>query len=543
VLYVAADLPRHALDDVDGLYTVVARGMVVRHDWVTPYADGVRFLDKPPLLYWVMGGAYLVFGSSGFAGRLPLIAAVLGTAALLASAAARAGKRAAGAQGALCFGLCVGTFLFTRTTQPDTLLVFFEALAFWAFAEWNREPRTAPALLFYAALAGGMLSKGLIGVVLPLGGVVLFLLWVRGLRSLLRLEPWRGPLLFLVLVVPWFVAAALRNPGFLYHFFVEEHLLRFFGAREPHDYTSVSLPLFWGLILVWLLPWTPLLPAVVGLVRREPGELVKLNAAWALFGLGFFSLSSRIEHYAFVLLPPLGLLLGVVLDRFVDHGEARRGVVASGALLLGLGLGLVAASFVPLPAAGRPMGTHSTDFGPLFYLPQEIVARLRVLALAAGLGLALGGTAVLVAVRRGRRALATLLLAAVATLLCGLEARALLLCEPSNSSHVFGEALAQIARPGDRVFLMGDFELGNSLLADVDMPLLVFDGKASVLEWGLRFPDAPPREVTRQEFLASFGGRTRVFLLAPAEAAGGLRLPRSYEVLRSAGRVLLSNEP
>jgi 4-amino-4-deoxy-L-arabinose transferase-like glycosyltransferase len=540
LLYLSSDIHRHALDDVDGLYTTVARGM---HNWgTTPYVDGVRFLDKPPALYWAMAASYSVFGVSEWAGRLPLTLAVLLTAFLLSSAAARSGDPTGGLWGALVFGLSAGPFLFTRTIEPGTLLVFFETLAFWAFLEWRRGGKSTAAFLFYLALAGATLSKGLVGAVLPLGAVAFFLLSLGRLRGFLEMEPVRGPALFLVVVCPWFVTVARENPGFLHHFFVEEHVLRFFGARVPHDYSSLPIPVFWALVLVWLLPFTPLLADVPPLLR-EGGDLVRLSVSWSLFGLVFFSLSSRLEHYAFTFLPPLGLLLGLAAARFVEEGRRPWGMRVCGYLSLVIGFLLAGGSFfLPRPQGLRHLDSDTTDFGPLFHLPAPTIARLGALALVAGVALGLGGALVLALPRRSRLQSA-LALAGTASALCGLSARALLDCEDSLSSHVFGEELARLARPSDRVFVMGDFETANSVLVDAPIPLLVFDGQAAVLEWGLRFADAPRRVFTRNEFLSAFRGEGRVFVLLPVEQIPGLGLPRSYELLRSAGRALVSNAP
>jgi 4-amino-4-deoxy-L-arabinose transferase-like glycosyltransferase len=546
-LYLIADLGRHPLDDVDGLYTAVARGMWESRDFVTPYVDGVRFLDKPPLMYWVMAASYEVLGFSDWAGRLPFALATVGAALLLGRAGEDEGEKAGGLLGALSFGLCLGTFLLTRTIQPDTLLVLFLTLAFGSFLSWYRTGRRGAGLTFHLALAGAVLSKGLVGLVLPVGSVVLFLLSEGRLRRLLDLELVSGLPLFVLLTSPWFALCASRNPGFLRRFFLEEHVLRFFGAREPHDYASLSIPLFWLFVLVFLLPWTPLLPRVLGLVRGERGRsLVRLSASWALFGLALFSLSSRLEHYAFAFLPPLCLLLGLSLGRWVEEKDAgsSAGIRLVAWTCLGLGA-LLAAGFAAILGKGavRPLSADTTDFGPLFHLPGEIAARLEPLALVSGLVLWIGGALVLVLVRRRLRWQAALSLCALAATLSLLASRALLACEDTLSSRGFGEALAAVAEPGDRVFSMGDFETANSILVYSRQPLLVFDGKASVLEWGLRFPDAPRRVFTQAEFLEAWRGKGRVFLLAPVREVSGLGLPRSRELMRSLDRELLSNEP
>ncbi|PYV14108.1 MAG: glycosyl transferase, partial [Acidobacteria bacterium] len=127
------------LDDGDALYACVAQQMLERNDWVTPYANGVRFLDKPPLMYWLMALSYAVLGTNEFAARLPSVLAVLGTGCLLYFVGRKAGGHASGFIAGVAIAFCVGTFLFTRMVFPDILFVFFLTLALWAFLEWHSD--------------------------------------------------------------------------------------------------------------------------------------------------------------------------------------------------------------------------------------------------------------------------------------------------------------------------------------------------------------------------------------------------------------------
>jgi 4-amino-4-deoxy-L-arabinose transferase-like glycosyltransferase len=392
---------RAIFDDGDALYAHVAQNMMRSGDWVTPYADGVRFLDKPPMMYWLMAMSYRALGVSEFAARLPSVLAILGTCVLLYLMAKKAGNRSSGFIAGVTAAFCVGTFLFTRLVFPDMLFVFFLTLSLWAFLEWHSDEKNPllPALLFYASLAGAVLTKSLIGLVFPLAIVFLFLAWIRGLSRLRYFHLWKGALLFLALTLPWHLLAARRNPGFLWYFFVNEQFLRFIGKRQPADYQSIPLPLFWALILVWLFPWSAFFPAIRHILsgfssRKEMARpAVRLCAMWALVVLVFFSFSSRIEHYAMPIFPPMALLIGIALspeNLFNPSADSsRQRSVARSFSFLGILGGILAALMIvamfahiringislSLAAAGR-LHAYRYYFAPLFDMPAEILNKL-----------------------------------------------------------------------------------------------------------------------------------------------------------------------
>lgn len=569
-VYLYAATSRAILDDGDALYATVAQQMVQKGDWVTPYANGVRFLDKPPMMYWLMALACEALGINEFAARLPSALAVLGIGSLLYYLGRKTSGPRSGFIAGLAVTFCAGTFLFTRMVFPDILFVLFLTLSLAAFLEWySKEGNPVlPAMLFYAALAGAVLTKGLIGIFFPVAIILSFMAWRKDSRRLRQFHLLKGMFFFLALALPWHVLAARRNPGFLWYFFVNEHFLRFLGRRQPVDYESISLPVFWGLMLLWLFPWSAFFPALRSLLQtmvHRPGPVraaVQISFVWAAVVLVFFSISSRIEHYALPAFPPLALLIGMALapenrlDLAADSGRQRW--VARGFSFLGIlggviGLLLLTAALIWWGgrfnlfrlqdfAAGH-LRAYRYYFAPLFDMPAHILARLQTPLAGTGLALSIGLPGACWINRRGGRMCAVLVLAVTMMIFCVLAFQSLGFCEEILSSRQFGQRLNTLSRTGDTVIAVGDFETANSLNFYCDVPLEVYMGTAAVLEWGLRYPDAPARILSGTDFAARWEGLNRTFVLVPDSQIGSLQLKKACVVLKSAGRSLICNQP
>ncbi len=382
------------LDDADSVHAEVAREMLLRHDYVTLYANGIRYLEKAPLLYWSMAAGLKVFGAVGLDGpvastvavRLPLAFAVLALALVCESFARRMFRSAnAGLYAALILLSSFGIFIFTRITIPDGMVCLWITTAMWCFwrteAPAVRRTRFAPedgevrnnvrifCWGFGASCALNVLTKGLIGIVFPVGAVAVYLVlsrgWRRAWERVKELSPWSSLLVFLVIAAPWHVLAGLANPtqgqptpfhfvhghwivplptdgnvrGWFWFYFMNEHVLRYLNLRVPHDYDTVPLVLFWGLCFVWMMPWSAFGFKVAGwalplgaekwrsqfarhdLPLRRRGML--LLSVWAGFVLLFFALSTRQEYYVLPAFPALAVL-GAGWLAWVDHYRPRR---------------------------------------------------------------------------------------------------------------------------------------------------------------------------------------------------------------------------
>src|ERR1051325_2627649 len=275
--------PPSLMDDVDAVQAQIARNMLDSGDWVTARLDGIKYLEKSPLKYWLIAISYKLFGVHDWAARLPvaLSAAILCWLGFLMGAWAFSAR--AGFYTGLILATSVGLFLFTRIQIPDVTVTATIALAMWAFLRALDEEEHHPGLwaaFMAAAIGTGLILKGLIAAVFPIGAALLYLACTRQLfvrRTWQRLRVGRGILIALAIAAPWHILATLRNPpyldftfhsqpgeyrGFFWFYFMNEHVLRFLNLRYPRDYNTVPRALFWAFHLLWLFPWSVFLPEV-----------------------------------------------------------------------------------------------------------------------------------------------------------------------------------------------------------------------------------------------------------------------------------------
>ncbi len=590
------------LDDADSVHAEVASEMLMRHDFVTLHANGIRYLEKAPLYYWSMAASFKLFGVSTAASRLPLAFGVLLLALLLESFARRAfNDPRAGLYAGLIALSSFGIFIFSRIDIPDILVCDWLVLALYAF--WRTEAETQPSRkfcwLFAVACALNILTKGLIGIVFPIAIVGAYLAFTRRLGRIRQFHVLSSTAIFLVLAVPWHILAALANPtqghpgniawtnghftvplptdgnvhGWAWFYFVNEQVLRYLNLRVPRDYDTVPLWIFLGLIFVWLLPWSAFLPAALARAFKHSqlnssklltpefrsSQLHLLLLLWTAIPLVFFCFSTRQEYYVLPSLPPLILLIADTLNRVPHPGTARVGSRLPAALLL---IGIAAAAFAAYfllhtqtPAPNTDLSTlltqnpadYAMSFGHFLDLNARSLGLFRIclwLVIVSWLG---GALAYFLLTRRKSYHAANLALTAAAFVFLFAAWKALVIFSPTLTSEQLARAIAPQLRPGDLIAIHGEYEAGSTLgfyLRRSDLHLV--EGRSSNLWYGSFFPDAPKIFETRETIARKWPGPQRIFLWQDPtdQDRPPLALPGPvYLIANSGGKQILSNQP
>ena len=604
------------LDDADSVHAEVAREMIVRGDPVTLYANGIRYLEKAPLLYWSMAASMRAFGVGTTAARLPLAIYALLLFLLVEHFARRAFRSdRAGLYAGVCLLLSFGLFIFTRILIPDAIVCLWLTAAivcFWKTQTgqqgYNGKAPLLPCLGFGAACALNILTKGLIGLVFPIGTVLLYLLFTRGARGTVRrcaqLHLIASTAVFLVIAAPWHVLAARANPteghpvglthtgpllpwfwrgwqvgqpavgsvhGWAWFYFMNEHLLRYLNLRVPRDYDTVPLWLFWGLLLVWMLPWSAFLFKAMGAVPwraawsqrhlDDESKILLLLGIAALLPLLFFSLSTRQEYYVLPSLPFFAMLIARWLDREAVEAESMAVPaplplagqrIATFLLVCGAGAAALCAFLLLYTSAASPTtdlasllqqnpGDYALSFGHFLDLNARAMSMFREPLMLVGAAFFLGALANWRARRDYRPHRGNIALAVCTVGFLTAAHIALTIFSPVLSSSRLAAALAPQLRPSNLLVINDEYEAGSTLgfyLGRRDIHIL--HGRSANLWYGSFFTDAPHIFETDESIRYKWAGTERVFLWTdPAKLPA---LPsEAYVIAEGGGKEIVSN--
>jgi len=335
----------------EGRYADIAREMLDSNDWVTPRLNGIKYLEKPPLQYWATAGAFAVLGVDEWTARLwPAYTGFLGIA-LLAFAGFRLAPRSSWVPTALMAAGCWGYFLGGQFLTLDMGLTFFLTVAMLGFLLSRRTGIALSSergwmILAWAGMACAVLSKGIVGIVIPALALLAYVALERDLSALKRLHWAPGLGVFGAIALPWFVLAQQRNPEFFHFFFVQEHLERYL---LPDHHRPGPWWYFVPVLLVGLLPWTPSIPAALARAWRAPAgpgfKLDRFLVIWAGVVVVFFSAShSKLPGYV---LPAVPAVLLLFARHYPGLSGAARCAPAITCVASGLALALLA---VALPS-------------------------------------------------------------------------------------------------------------------------------------------------------------------------------------------------
>ena len=562
--------PPSLMDDVDAVNATLARNMLESGDWVTGRLNGVLYVDKAPLNYWLMATAYKIFGVYDWVARLPMALASIALCWVTFKFASWAFSAQAGLWAGLVLASSVGMFLFTRIRIPDVALTLFCVMAVYALVRVldETERRTVYwPLMLGACMSAAVLLKGFVGVVFPIAIGALYMFFTGHLfsrTSWLRLRPLVVFGVFISLTAPWHALAMIRNPpyfdftlvsrpgeyrGFFWRYFINEQVLRYLDARYPRDYNTVPQIQFWLLHAVWLFPWSTFLPAVfvrgnqkriaefineneskrgpVILLRRavfftrrwldcliatRAGRIKLLAFIWIFAVLGFFSFSTSQEYYTLPAYPAFALLIGSTLT---EGGHIVRRCMRAVSIIAGMGFLIVAGLLVVVWNTSAPGDIASAlTYNPGVYTFSLGHMRDLTLNAFAYLRLPLVLTAVaciigaVISWNSGRFALSSL----VVMMLIFVHAAhlAMVSFDPYLSSRPLAEALRKAPRG---IFIADDqYYSFSSIFFYANRGGLLLNGRKNNLEYGSNEPGAPAVFIDDDEFRQRWSSETRYYL-------------------------------
>ena len=571
--------PPSLMDDVDAAHGQLARNMIQSGDWIIPHLNGVAYVEKPPLPYWMIAVSYRIFGVHDWAARVPFALAAMLLCLIASLYAQWAFNRQAGMYAGMVLATCAGLFLFTRILIPDVMVTLCVCVSFWAFQRALNEDGNEPhprrwAALLAVAMGVGVMLKGLIALIIPAGGALVYLAMTR---QFFRRETWSrlhvtsGVLIFLVIAAPWHVAAMLRMPpyfdfslhstpgeyhGFFWFYFMNEHVLRFLGMRYPHDYNTVPRLTFWLLNLLWLFPWSLYLPATVKLGYKPVDRATRtrlLLLCWIGFLMLFFTFSTTQEYYSMPIYPALALLLsgpmaaaGAEQNGWIKSGTRVLGTVAAiAALVITVVLYQVRGVAVPGDISRaliqHPDVYYTLSLGHMGDLTLQAFAYLRAPLVVAGLAFAVGAAGAFFLPRRH----AFFALAAMMILFFHASRMALVVFDPYLASRPLAEALRR--QPGGQLIIDGAYYPFSSVPYYADRTALLLNGRTNNLEYGSYAPDAPSVFIDEKKFAQLWVSPGCYYLAADSsrtEALHRLAGPDNlYPVVESGGKTLFMNHP
>ena len=532
VLLLAPGLGQAPFDDPgEGQHAEIAREML-GGSWIALRLNGVRYWDKPPLLYWLTATSFTMFGIDEWAARLPSLLGAL----LAVAGAALLGARLLGSAGGLLAGAallsCALFAAFARYVRPETLFV---AAIQWGFTGLLLGQAHAPvrdrgwAVFGCGALGVAALAKDPLGMLGPLAAVAVALALSGRLRPVRAWMPALGVVSLLVIGLGWYAVAAATEPSFLWYTVVDNHLLNVARMRVyPDEDVPLSALEFLAAAGFGAFPWIlAAAAAVAALIRsrawRDPGELPWVALAlWAVGVLALFTLSPfKLPHYGLPAYPAIALLAA---RGWHDATARPRGLITVHLVLFALlgavfawaatsdGRDFTAAVFGISDVYSRKEAAlgQASPYPP-WSIMQSMLVQAAAVMLAGAAGLAWAGA------RRSAHAGAAAV-AVVTLLLVPLVGRSLAATSSVRTVATMAAEIRARLAPDDVLILEGPIENAAAVeLYSGHRPVLL-DGTRSVLGIGATFPDASASFWSAETFRAAWASPRPPYLLTGREA-------------------------
>jgi hypothetical protein len=511
----------------------------------------------------MMATSFAIFGVEDWAARLPIALSVIALAWLTNRIGRWAFGALAGFYAGLTIATCVGLFLFTRILIPDVILTLTIALAMWAFLRALDAAEPHPrrwAYGMWAAIATGLLLKGLIAAVFPLAAAGVYLLFTRQWKAVWQLRPFEGIAIVLLIAAPWHVLATVRNPpffdltpksepgqyhGFFWFYFLNEHVFRFLNMRYPRDYNTVPRYLFWLFHLLWLFPWSAFFPALWKLSYKpvdRAGRMRLLALCWAGFVLVFFTFSTTQEYYSMPVYPALALLLGCAMasnDRWTRGGAKA---IAAVSTLAAFAIAAILWHVQGLPTPGDISNAltsnpdaYTLSLGHMGDLTLASFAYLRTPLVVAGIAFLVGAV--------GAWRMKLIAVASMMVLFLNAARLALVVFDPYLSSRAHAEAL--LRSPPGQLIADNQYYTFSSVFFYTNRSALLLNGRVTNLQYGSYAPGAPDVFIDDARFATLWRSPATYYVLVEKPEVGRFEKLVGREALtvvkESGGKYLFTN--
>ncbi|MCZ6671615.1 MAG: phospholipid carrier-dependent glycosyltransferase [Verrucomicrobia bacterium] len=501
ILFFATNGVRPLANPDEGRYAEIPREMLESGNWVSPRLNGVLYFDKPPLFYWLQAVAMKIGGLNERAARFwPAAFALAGCGGIYLAGRELFGRRV-GLSAAAILSTSLMFFVNSQLVIIDMAVSVFISFALLSFlvamGETAGSRRKNLFLAFYVFLALAVLTKGLIGLVIPGGIIFLWVLVMNRWKHLFPCHAGIGVPLFLLVALPWHILVWKEHPEFAWYYFVHEHFLRFLtnghGREQPFWFFFVFLS-------VGLVPWIGFLPGALkrvyslGWKKRAHQQESFFFLIWIAFVVLFFSASSsKLLPYILPAFPPLALFLAKYIDSVASDskpGNLVIGMHITGLLTLVIGAALPTAIYV-----------LERDLSPL------AVRLIYVSSIWLGIG---GISTIVLFARYTSR---TVILVPFATWYCFLLLMNPLSAEVNvKSSRAVASKLQTMGVGATQVYTLAAYH--QDLPFYLRSQIFVVGDWPRDMDFGLKIEDHSDRFLGEEEFVKRWVGENQIFAVA-----------------------------